>query len=144
MKPKYNFFKNSRYAVEGLLEMIKSENSFRLQLLSLITFVVIALLLPISLVAKAILTVSMFIPILFETVNSAIERAVDLVTDEYHPVAKQAKDIGSSAVFISILFTVAIWGWTLYIELLSVDSSLTIEEELVHQVCTPNSCKQSW
>lgn len=144
MKPKYSFFRNSRYAVNGLMVMLKSEKSFRLQILSFVVFVTIALLLPVSTVAKAILTISMLIPILFEAINSAIEQTVDLVTEEFHPVAKKAKDIGSSAVFLSIVTTASIWGWTLYIELIATESDFPVEEKLVHQVCTPNSCEQSW
>ncbi len=40
--------------------------------------------------------------LLAEVINSAIERTVDLVTIEYHPMAKKAKDMGSTIVFVSI------------------------------------------
>ena len=35
-----------------------------------------------------------------ELMNSAIERVVDLVTTECHPLAKQAKDLAAGAVLI--------------------------------------------
>lgn len=43
-----------------------------------------------------------------ELVNTAIERVVDLVTEDYHPLAKQAKDIAAGAVFIYAIAAVVI------------------------------------
>lgn len=39
--------------------------------------------------------------ITLELVNTAIERAVDLVTGEFHPLAKAAKDIAAAAVLVA-------------------------------------------
>ncbi|GAE33400.1 diacylglycerol kinase [Halalkalibacter akibai JCM 9157] len=43
-----------------------------------------------------------------EIMNTAIERTVDLVTEEYHPLAKRAKDISAAAVFVYCIFAVVI------------------------------------
>ncbi|GED20300.1 hypothetical protein KGI01_20410 [Kurthia gibsonii] len=43
-----------------------------------------------------------------EMTNSAIERVVDLVTDEFHPLAKRAKDLAAGAVLIAAIFSVII------------------------------------
>lgn len=43
-----------------------------------------------------------------ELMNTAVERAVDLVTTKYHPLAKQAKDIAAAAVFIYAIAAVVI------------------------------------
>jgi undecaprenol kinase len=43
-----------------------------------------------------------------ELVNTAIERIVDLVTEEYHPLAKQAKDIAAGAVIVYAILSVII------------------------------------
>lgn len=48
-----------------------------------------------------------------EIINTAIETIVDLVSPEYDKLAKTAKDLGSAAVFVSILFACATWLWTL-------------------------------
>jgi undecaprenol kinase len=40
--------------------------------------------------------------------NTAIERVVDLVTAEYHPLAKQAKDIAAGAVFVYAILSVIV------------------------------------
>jgi diacylglycerol kinase (ATP) len=48
--------------------------------------------------------------LLAETINSAIERVVDLVTLEHHPMAGRAKDVGSTIVFLSIGLFLVTWG----------------------------------
>jgi len=108
-KPKHNLFKNGGYAVEGLIDIIKNETSFKWQLLMLLVMGIIAWILPISFAQSSILFLSLFIPILAEIANSAIERVVDLVTNEYHILAKQAKDVGATMVLISLLLTTLIW-----------------------------------
>jgi diacylglycerol kinase (ATP) len=115
-KPKYSLWGNTSYALEGLVDLIKNETSFRLQLLALVVFSIVAVFLPVSIVTKAVLWFSLWIPPIAEVINSAIERVVDLVTTEYHIMAKRAKDVGASLVFISILFTLSIWTVTLLIE----------------------------
>ncbi len=48
--------------------------------------------------------------ICLEMVNTAIEKTVDLVTSEYHPYAKIAKDVAAGAVLIAAVFSVIIGG----------------------------------
>jgi undecaprenol kinase len=43
-----------------------------------------------------------------ELMNTAIERTVDLYTKEYHPLAKQAKDIAAGAVLVFAIASVMI------------------------------------
>ncbi len=114
-KPKHNLYRNTIYALEGIVDVIKNETSFKWQLLMLVCFGIVAWVLPISFGYSSILFVSLFIPILAEIVNSAIERVVDLVTQEYHILAKQAKDVGAALVFVSFCVTVLIWIFTLVI-----------------------------
>ncbi|RLA70149.1 MAG: diacylglycerol kinase [Epsilonproteobacteria bacterium] len=108
-KPKYTLFKNTTYALAGLVDIIKTESSFKMQLLLFAVMSVVAWLLPISFAYAAILNISLFIPIMAEISNSAIERVVDLVTLEYHELAKRAKDAGATLVFVSLVVTGVIW-----------------------------------
>lgn len=108
-KPKYSLYKNGRYAVEGFIELVQNESSFKLQVLMFVVLTVVAWLLPIAFVYKAILSLSLFIPIMAEVANSSIERVVDLVTTEYHILAKRAKDAGATLVFLSLFLTGGIW-----------------------------------
>ncbi|WP_295052222.1 diacylglycerol kinase [Sulfuricurvum sp.] len=113
-KPKYTLFKNTRYALEGLLEVTQNEKSFRLQIVLFVVGMIVAWNLPIAFVYKAILAVSLFIPMIAEIINSAVERTVDLVTFDHHELAKRAKDAGAALVFLSLGMLAFIWGLTLY------------------------------
>jgi diacylglycerol kinase (ATP) len=113
-KPRYTLFKNTRYALNGLLEVTKNEKSFRLQLLLFVVGTIVAWSLPILFVYKATLSVSLFIPLIAEVINSAIERTVDLVTFDHHELAKRAKDAGAALVFLSLVMLAFIWGLLLY------------------------------
>lgn len=112
-KPEFTLFKNTRYALNGLIEVTRNEKSFRLQLLVFGVASIIAWSLPIPFAHQSILFVSLFIPILSEIINSAIERSVDLVTFEHHELAKRAKDAGAALVFVSFVATSLIWVLTL-------------------------------
>ncbi|PHR57345.1 MAG: diacylglycerol kinase [Arcobacter sp.] len=117
-KPKYTLFKNTTYALAGLVDIVKHESSFKLQIVLFVLGSILAWNLEIAFHLKAILSLSLFIPILAEVTNSAIERVVDLVTLEYHDLAKRAKDAGATLVFLSLILTGAIWATVLYIGLI--------------------------
>ncbi len=114
-KPKYSLFKNGMYALEGFVDITKNESSFKLQLLGFFVFSIVAWNLPISFGYASILFLSLFIPVMAEVINSSIERTVDLVTTEYHILAKKAKDAGATFVLLSIIVTALIWGSTLLV-----------------------------
>ena len=114
-KPKHSLWKNGVYALEGLLDITKNETSFKWQIFMLFVLGTIAWVLPISFGYSSILFISIFLPILAEVANSAIERVVDLVTSDYHILAKQAKDVGATMVILSLLVMSMIWMATLAI-----------------------------
>ncbi len=114
-KPKYSLFKNGRYAVEGFIDITKNESSFKLQLLMFFVMAIVAWILPIGFGYASILFLSLFIPIMAEVANSSIERVVDLVTTDYHILAKQAKDAGATLVLLSLILTAGIWAAVLFV-----------------------------
>jgi diacylglycerol kinase (ATP) len=108
-KPKYTLWDNASYAISGLIEVTRHESSFKLQLLVFVVMNVVAWTLPIAFIYAATLSISLFIPIMAELANSAVERVVDLVTHEYHELAKRAKDAGAAMVLVSLFFTGSVW-----------------------------------
>ncbi|HIC43336.1 MAG TPA: diacylglycerol kinase [Sulfurimonas sp.] len=114
-KPKYTLFKNTTYALAGLVDITKNESSFKLQILLFLAGNILSWNLDLAFHLQAILSLSLFIPLLAEVANSAIERVVDLVTLEYHELAKRAKDAGATLVFLSLMLTGAIWATVIYI-----------------------------
>ena len=102
-KPKYHLFKNTQYALDGLKHILKTENSFKLELILGIFIFSTIYIIDIELIYKLVLVVTAFMVLITELLNSAIENVVDLVTKDIHPLAKTSKDIGSTAVMFSII-----------------------------------------
>lgn len=118
MKPKYHFFANARYALEGVWAMLKNERAFQLELAIILPALVVDYFLPIDLIFHLLLAMVLFVILIAEAFNSAIEACVDLVTEEFHPMAKIAKDCASAGVFFSIVLALLVWGVVLLMLLL--------------------------
>lgn len=108
-QPKYNFFKNTSYALKGLIDLVKTETSFKIELIITILLLPIIVFIDTTLTNKALMFITLMGMIFAETINSAIERVVDLVTLEHHDMAGRAKDVGSAIVFLSILIFIVTW-----------------------------------
>ncbi|MBW6489017.1 diacylglycerol kinase [Sulfurimonas sp.] len=108
-QPKYNFFKNTGYALNGLKDLIRTETSFKIELILTIILLPLIIFIDATLIHKALLFISLTGMLLAEATNSAIERVVDLVTLDHHHMAGRAKDVGSTIVFLSISVFVATW-----------------------------------
>lgn len=108
-QPKYNFFKNTIYALKGLRDILTSEKSFKIELIIICILSIFLVYVDIPFLHKIWMFSSMFLVLIAEAINSAIERVVDLVTKEYHPMAGRAKDVGSSIVFLSIVHAFIMW-----------------------------------
>ncbi|MFN7251261.1 MAG: diacylglycerol kinase family protein [Anaerobacillus sp.] len=96
------------YAWSGLKHAIRNEQNMKIHLFIAIMMISLAYVLEIHRVEKIILLLVIGIVISLEVLNTAIERVVDLVTKEYHPMAKVAKDVSAGAVFIFSIFAVLI------------------------------------
>ncbi|KIM10686.1 MAG: hypothetical protein KU37_10415 [Sulfuricurvum sp. PC08-66] len=108
-KPRFAPIANSLYAIEGLREIWRHETSIKVHVAAFIVFTVMIYFLPIAIGYKLYMFFSMFIPVMAELVNSAIERVVDLVTTDYNVMAKHAKDAGSALVFVALVSTFFSW-----------------------------------
>ena len=113
-KPKYHIFKNTQYALEGFIHAFKTESSFKLELLASVIIIPAIFLLPLSLNTQLALIITAFLVLIVELLNSAVENVVDLVTQDIHPLAKSAKDIGATAVMFSIVLHISCWILVLF------------------------------
>jgi diacylglycerol kinase (ATP) len=102
------------YSLAGIRAALEHEDAFRQELLLAAALVPLALLLPASAVGKALMVASVLLVLIVELLNSAIEAAVDRISLESHQLAKRAKDIGSAAVFLSLVNVAVVWGLVLW------------------------------
>lgn len=113
-QPKYNFFKNTTYALKGLKDLLKNETSFKIELVIVLLLLPLIIFIDTTIINKLTMFITLMLMPLVETINSAIERVVDLVTLEHHEMAGRAKDVGSTAVFFSIIIFVVSWSIILF------------------------------
>ena len=108
-KPKYTIFKNASYAIDGLKHALKTETSFKIEFVIAFVFFPLVYFLPLLLIYKIALIITYVLILIAELLNSAVENVVDLVTQEIHPLAKAAKDIGATAVLFAVLLHIGCW-----------------------------------
>ncbi len=108
-QPKFGLLKNIIYSFNGLKDIVKNEKSFRIELVIFAILIPVIIFIEVSLVEKLLLFASIMGVLIAEAINSAIERVVDLVTTEYHDMAKRAKDIGSCIVLLSDILAIVVW-----------------------------------
>ena len=101
------------YSLAGFRAAFKHEDAFRQETLLAIILIPLALWLPVTPVGKALMIASVLLVIMVELLNSAVEATVDRISLENHALAKRAKDIGSSAVLVSLLNVIVVWGLVL-------------------------------
>jgi diacylglycerol kinase (ATP) len=109
-----NFFQSVGYALEGFRAALKHEPSFREDLLFVVILTPLAVILPVNAVSTAVMIASLFMIVIAELLNSAIEWTIDDISLEKRLFAKRAKDMGSAAVFIAYLNCIVVWVLILY------------------------------
>lgn len=105
-----------KYTWHGLRSAATHEEAFRQELIVVVPLSIAAWFLPgVPPAEKAVLFGVLQLILVVELINSAIEANTDHITLERHPLAKRAKDMGSAAVFLTILVATATWAaviWT--------------------------------
>lgn len=97
------------YSLIGLKAAFKHEAAFRQELLLTIVLLPLAFYLGQTGVERAIMIGSLFLVLIVELLNSAVESVVDRVGNEHHELSGRAKDIGSAAVFLSLVNVIVVW-----------------------------------
>ncbi|WNF37721.1 diacylglycerol kinase family protein [Bacillaceae bacterium IKA-2] len=96
------------YAWTGVKQAFRHEQNLKIQLIIAVAVITLSIALTVPFLEKLILLLVIGIVISLEMINTALERLVDLVTKEYHPLAKVVKDVSAGAVMIFSVFAVVI------------------------------------
>ncbi len=102
--------KATEYTFAGLRAAWVSEAAFRQEAVAAAVLVPVGIYLGQTSAEKALLVSTLLAVVVTELLNSGIEAAVDRIGTEFNPLAKQAKDMGSAAVFISIFMAATVWS----------------------------------
>ncbi len=102
------------YSMDGFRAAFTHEDAFRQEAILAAVLIPLALLLPASGIGKALMVGSVLLVLIVELLNSSVEATVDRISLENHLLAKRAKDIGSAAVFVSLVNVPAVWLLVLF------------------------------
>lgn len=106
--------KAAGYSLAGLRAAIRHEHAFRQELfLAVPMLVLVPFIAPGRWQALAMVG-SVLLVLVVELLNSALEALCDAVTVERHPLLGRAKDIGSAAVMLCLIFTLLVWAVVLW------------------------------
>lgn len=105
---KEQFHKSVGHALDGIEYAINHERNIKIEILFAIIASILGFILKISILEWIVIILLIAMIIALELINTAIERCVDLVTKDYHELAKVSKDMAAGAVLVASLFSVIV------------------------------------
>lgn len=100
----------TRFSAQGFAQAWKHESAFRQELVLVIIMTPAAIWLGGTVIERALLIGVLLLVLMVELFNSAIEAAIDRHGHEHHELSGRAKDMGSAAVFVSLVIVLLVWG----------------------------------
>lgn len=96
----FKFFRAFGFATEGIVHAFKTERNFKVHIAAAIIVIVAGIMTKLELFEWFTIIILIGGMLALEMLNSAIERTVDAITVERHPLSKQAKDLAAGAVLV--------------------------------------------
>ena len=106
------------YAISGIIYTLKTERNMRIHFIIATLVTLLSLFFDFSRAELLLLFFTITLVLMAEMINTAIERTVDLITDEFHPLARLAKDIAAGGVLIAAINSVVV-GYLLFFDRLN-------------------------
>ncbi len=113
MKPK-TWTQSANLAIEGIIYSVKTQRHMRYHMFAALTALILGLIVNISRTEFILLSMAIVLVLVTEMLNTAIEVTVDMISDEYHPLAKIAKDIGAGVVLVASIGALTLGYLILY------------------------------
>lgn len=99
----------TRNSFRGIRDAWRHESAFRQDVMLSTLLLLLSFWLAQTLVEWLILVLPLFLLLIVEILNSAIENAIDRIGEERHELSGRAKDMGSSAVMFSLILIAIVW-----------------------------------
>ncbi|QJR82646.1 diacylglycerol kinase [Alteromonas pelagimontana] len=97
------------YSIRGLTAAFRSEAAIRQELAAMAILVPVAMMADVTTTERLLLIICLFIVLITELLNSAIEALSDRVSTEIHVLIAKAKNIASAAVFVALILAAICW-----------------------------------
>lgn len=105
--------KATGYSIQGLRAAFKHEAAIRQEIVLLLISLILAIMFDVSVIERILMIGVVVLVLIVELVNSAIEAVVDRIGVEHHELSGRAKDIGSAAVMVALVFATFTWVYIL-------------------------------
>ncbi len=125
-KEAHNLRDSFNFAIEGVIEAIKTERHMRFHVWATIVVIILSFMYGVTKSEFAILTITISMVWIAELVNTAVENSIDIVCKAYHPLAKKAKDMAAGAVFIAAMNSLVV-GYVIFDDKLDIILKQTFE-----------------
>jgi diacylglycerol kinase len=102
------FLNSFVYAWHGLVYAVRTQRNARVHMLLGSLAILLGIILRISPVEFAMVFIAITLVFIAEMFNTVAEACIDLVTREYHPLARIAKDVAAGAVLLNAVLSVLI------------------------------------
>jgi diacylglycerol kinase (ATP) len=102
--------KTTSFSIAGLRAAWVNEAAFRQECMLTLILTPLGIWLGQNALERILLIGSCLLVIVVELLNSGLEAAVDRVSTDQHPLAGRAKDLGSAAVFVSLVIVALVWS----------------------------------
>ena len=109
MTSMYRIVLATRYSWQGLRAGWRTQAALRCEIWILLIAVPLAVWLGRTGAERALLIGSWLSVVVVELINSAFETVVDRIGSDLHELSGRAKDLGSAAVFCSIVLAATVW-----------------------------------
>ncbi len=113
------------HAVSGIIIAVKTEKNLKIHYTIALLVIVLSLFFDFSRTEFLLLLFSISLVVVAEMINTAIERTVDLITKDYHPLARLVKDVSAGAVLISAVNSVIV-GYLLFFDRINLFGELLL------------------
>lgn len=107
-KGKRTFKGSVKNCLDGISYVTKNEKNFKREIALGIIALILSYILKIDKIEFIIILTMICLVLTAEIINTAIERTVDLVTKEYHELARIAKDVSAGSVLVTSTFVLII------------------------------------
>lgn len=104
----------TEHSVRGFRAVLFGEKAFRTDLVVFLASTAVALVLPVTWCERAVLVYTVFMALMAEIINTAIETVVDRISTEYNELSGRAKDIASCLVFAAFFGAGICWAVILF------------------------------
>ena len=98
-----------KHSGKGFQFLLKNEAAFQQELVLAVLLVPLSFLIKQTLTELLLLLMVLALVLIVEILNTAIETVVDRIGLEHHELSGLAKDLGSAAVLLSLLFAAGVW-----------------------------------